>query len=99
MKERLSKEISSHEVTGKVVGCKPEANLFVTAVTADLGCDNRPTVPSPARFGYKVKKLPITKPQLLVQDSSKSTAELPAMDRAIQPIRDETESGTGPCGQ
>ena len=35
---------------------QPEANPFVAAVTADLGCDNGPSIPSSARFGQRMTK-------------------------------------------
>ena len=58
-------EVSSVEVTKNVICTKPDAEQFVAVTTADLGCDNKPTVPYSARFGCKQKKPLITKPQLL----------------------------------
>ena len=96
VKENL--EIKSLEVTKNVICAKSDANQFVAVSTADLGCDNKPTVPYSARFGCKQKKNLLTKPQLL-QESRRPEAELPAVDRAVRPMRDEPQSGTGPCGQ
>ena len=91
--------IRTLNITQKAVGLQPDANLFVAAVTADLGCDNGPSVPSPARFGHRMKNFEITKPQPKLRGRYESEDEFPAMDRAVQPIRDEMWSGTRPCGQ
>ena len=92
-------EVKPLSITDEAVKLQPDANLFVAAVTADLGCDNGPTIPSSARFGHRMTKFKFMKPQLQLRVRDESKVELPAMDRAVQPIRDEMWSGTGPCGQ
>ena len=84
--------------TKTAIHTESEVNKFVTMQQADLGCDNVPKVPYPARFGCKLKEFRITKPQLQTE-SIESEAVLPAMDRAVQPMREEPVCGTGPFGQ
>ena len=91
-------ETKPSNVTKIAIHTESEANQFVAMRPADLGCDNVPTVPYPARFGCKLKKMKITKPQLQIE-SRRSEAVLPAMDQADQPMREEPEGGTGPFGQ
>ena len=104
MKKRKVEEddplvIKPLKITLEAVKLQTDANSFMADVTADLGCDNGPDNPFPARFGQQMPKLEFTKPQLQLQASDQSEAELPAMDRAVQPIGTEMMSGTGPYGQ
>ena len=46
---------------------EPTTNYFVVALQANLGCDNKPIVPSPAKVGSQQKNFNITKPQLLLE--------------------------------
>ena len=98
VRDPTSLEIKPPIVTNKATFTESDVNQFVAMRPADLGCDNVPTVPYSARFGCKLNKMKITKPQLQME-SRRSEAVLPAMDRAVPPMRDEPVDGTGPFGQ